>query len=146
MKLVPFVLTHKKQGSFVLTRCTLFLAHAGKSIWQTDEAGSISVEKLYEDYLDPNGFVVDHINLDSTKQIAFAQIDPVKTSFAEFYTWEEALTKSEKPECWRHFYFVRDAEQTDWWSPRGIVEADFQSGESLSDLFQEILSLEGSDT
>lgn len=128
-----------------MTRCTLFLSHAGKSIWQTEEPGCLTLDKMREDYLDPNGFAVDGIQLDTTHNIAYIQINPTKTSFGEFYTWEEALQKQEKPECWRHFYFVQDKDGTDWWSPKGLVEAEFQSGDPLFELFQEI-SLRFSDT
>jgi hypothetical protein len=140
MKLVPFVLTKKESGLFQMTRCTLFLSHAGKSIWQTDESGSISLETLQTDYLGPNGFAVHDIQLDTKRQTAYIQIDPTKTSFEDFYTWEEALQKQDKPECWRHFYFVKDRDGTDWWSPKGLLEAEFQSGEAVSEVFQEIAS------
>lgn len=140
MKLVPFVLTKKHTGVFQLTRCTLFLSHAGKSIWQTEELGLISLDTLRSDYLDPNGFAVVTIQIDTKQKIAYIQIDPTKTSFGDFYTWEEALQKQEKPECWRHFYFIQDKDGTDWWSPKGLVEAEFQSGEALSEVFQEISS------
>lgn len=145
MKLVPFVLTTQTKSPFQLTRCTLFLSHAGKCLWQTDESGCLSQQALKEEYLDPNGFVVKKIDIDTKKKIAFIQVDPRQMRFEDFYTWEEALANPEKPECWRSFYFVHDMEGIEWWSPQGILEAEFQSGESLSELFKE-LSLRFSDT
>ena len=138
MKLVPFVLTNQKRSLFLLTRCSLFLAHAGKRLWQTEEEGLVSLQQLKEEYLHPNGFVIQDIQIDPKKQIAFIQVNASQMNFQDFYMWEEALTNPEKPECWRPFYFVNDADGVEWWSAQGIPEAEFQGGETLYELFQEI--------
>ncbi len=145
MKLIPFVLTKQRTESFEFTRCTLFLSHAGKSLWQTDETGILSPQALHQEYLDPNGFAVKSVQIDPKKNIAYIEVDASQMTFQDFYTWEEALAKQDKPECWRHFYFVHDKEGVEWWSPQGISEADFQSGESISEVFREI-TLRFSDT
>lgn len=138
MKLVPFVLTTQTKAKFQLTQCRVFLSNAGKCLWRTEEPGLISVQQLKEDYLEPNGFAVEKIHIDSKQQIAYIKINASQMKFQDFYTWEEALASQEKPECWRAFYFIHDAEGVEWWSPQGIPEAELQGGESMYELFKEI--------
>ena len=141
MKLIPFVLKKKTNGPFEITRCAIFLSHAGKALWQTDESGNVSKQVIQEDYCEPNGFAVDNVWLDTKKSIAYIQVNPEKTSFADFYTWEEALVKSSKPECWRHFYCIEDQEGVDWWSPKGLVEAEFLPVGNIQDIIAEVRHL-----
>lgn len=124
MKLLPFVLKQKHTSSFTVSSLSLFLTHAGKGIWKTEEPGVVSLEVLERDYCEPNGLVLSHAFLDAETTTAYLQVDPAKTSLSDFYTWEEALAKPTKPECWRTFYFFEDKEEAFWWSPQGIVEAE----------------------
>ncbi len=141
MKLVPFILTQKKNGLFTISKLSLFLSHAGKSLWQTEESGLLSQDTLQEEYLLPNGFPVDHMEIDKAKRIAYVQVDKGKMNLSDFYTWEEALTKPDKPECWRHFYFIQDKEGADWWSPKGLLEAELPEVGNLGDLFVSLQSI-----
>lgn len=141
MKLIPFILTQKHTPKFEIWSLTLFLSHAGKAVWKTDEHGFISKEKIEKDYCEPNGFVVKHLHIDEKKQLAFLEIDKHRTNMNDFYTWEEALSKSTKPECWRRYFFFENnliGEGGDWWSPKGLVEAEIHEIGNVADLFQEI--------
>lgn len=141
MKLVPFFLTKKERNHFHITTLHLFLSHAGKSIWKTDESGFVPLQTIMEDYCEANGFVVKRSFVDTSKQIVYLEIDPEQTNLSDFYTWEEALTKSLKPECWRHFIFVKDAEQADWWSPKDLIEAEIQDYGNVLDVYTTICSI-----
>lgn len=140
MKLVPFILTSKQSGPFTFTTLSLFLTHAGKSIWKTDEPGFVSFNTILEDYCEPNGFVIQRSHVDKTKNIVYLQVDAEKMNLSDFYTWDEAIAHPSKPECWRRFLFMKDAEKADWWSPMGLVEAEIQDYGNVHDLYFSILS------
>jgi hypothetical protein len=140
MKLVPFFLTKHIQNGFTIVSLSLFLSHAGKSIWTTDEPGFISQQSIVQEYCEPNGFVVECIqSLDKT--LAFVQVNPSKMNISEFYTWEEALHQPTKPECWRKFYFVQDKDGAEWWSPKGLIEAEIQGFGNVVDLWRHLRTL-----
>ena len=134
MKLVPFILAKKKVNQFTITSVNVFLSYAGKAVWKTEESGFVSLSTILQDYCEPNGIFIEQSYLDKTKQIAYLKVNPEKTNLAEFYTWEESLSKSSKPECWRRFYFIQDAEHTDWWSPQGLTEAEIQDFGNIEQL------------
>lgn len=123
------------RNDFQITSLHVFLSHAGKSIWKTDESGFVKIEKILEDYCEPNGFVLKRTHVDTQNMIVYLEVDPEKTNLSDFYTWEEALTKPTKPECWRRFLFVKDAEQADWWLPKDCIEAEIQDYGSICDLY-----------
>lgn len=118
---------------------SVFLAHAGKSIWTTEELGSVSRETILKDYCEANGFVVKDLVIE--KDTAYIQVDPEKTTLSDFYTWEEALAQSGKPECWRRYYFFQDKEGGDWWSPKGLLEAEIQGFGNVEILFRHLRTL-----
>jgi hypothetical protein len=140
MKLVPFFLTKHVQNSFTIVSLSLFLSHAGKSLWTTDESGALSASKILEDYCEPNGFVVESIRMEDTS-LAFVQVQPEKMNLADFYSWEEALQTPSKPECWRKFYFIQDKDGAEWWSPKGLLEAELQGFGSISELWRHLRTL-----
>ena len=137
MKLVPFFLTKQIKGEFTVWKLSLFLSHAGKSIW--DEAGSFTKTIIQREFCESNDLFPKAIVVDTSKQIAYIQIDTEKTKISDFYTWEEALSKPEKPECWRNFYFMQDKESIFWWSPKEIIEAEIQGAGNVQDIFEEII-------
>lgn len=138
MKLVPFILTQKNNHRFETVSLSVFLCHAGKTIWKSDEPGLLSEKTILTDYCEPNGFAVNKIYMDKEKQIAFIDINKEKTAMSDFYSWEEALSNSTKPECWRRYFFFTQKGGGDWWSPKGMVEAEIQDYGNVADLFQEI--------
>jgi hypothetical protein len=142
MKLVPYILTQKELEHFTITRIALFLSHGGKSIWKADTPTStlLTKKEILDEYCIPNGFVVDSISIDAQNKIAYIQVNKEKTNLSEFYTWDEAYVHAGKPECWRHFYFVKDKEGADWWSPKGLIEAEIQDFGNVHDLFLQISS------
>jgi hypothetical protein len=135
MKLVPFFLTEKQTGMFTITKLSLFLSHAGKSLWQTEEQGNVSIDVLKEEYLEPNGMEAEKIQMDQMKQIAYVKINPKTLCLSDFYAWEEAMAKPSRPECWRNFYFVQDKEKADWWSAKGLLEAEIPELGNVATLF-----------
>jgi hypothetical protein len=139
MKLVPFFLKESTKHLFHIQTLTVFLAHAGKALWTTDESGVVSKEKILSDYCEANGFVVKEINIE--KDIAFLEIDPRATNISDFYSWEEALTTPGRPECWRRFHFIQDKEGGDWWSPKGLIEAELQGFGNVESLFRHLRTL-----
>jgi hypothetical protein len=140
MKLVPFFLTNQSQNTFTIVSASFFLAHAGKSIWTTDESGTVSEKTILEDYCEPNGFVVESIKIVDTT-LAFLQVNPSKMNLSDYYTWDEALQHPNKPECWRKFYFIQDKEGADWWSPKGLVEAEIQGFGNVVELWRHLRTL-----
>lgn len=138
MKLVPFFLTTKQTTLYTITCLHLFLSHAGKTIWKTDEPGIVSLNTILEDYCEPNGFVIKRTYVE--KDIAYLEIDPEQTRLSDFYTWDEAMANPNKPECWRRFVFVKDKEQADWWSPKDIVEAELNDYGNVLNLYSTICS------
>lgn len=139
MKLVPFFLTESMKHTFYVQTLFVFLSHAGKALWATDESGVVSRETILSDYCEANGFVVKRFFIE--KDIAFIEIDPQTTNLSDFYTWEEALEKPGKPECWRRFYFLQDKEGSDWWSPKGLIEAEIQGFGNIETLFRHLRTL-----
>lgn len=140
MKLVPFFLTRQNQNGFSIVGLSVFLSHAGKAIWLTDESGPVSEKTIRQDYCEPNGFVVESIKI-VEKTLAFIEVNPAKMNLSEFYTWEEALQNPSKPECWRKFYFVQDKEGAEWWSPKGLIEAEIQGFGNVSELWRHLRTL-----
>jgi len=140
MKLVPFFLTNHTQNNFTIVSLSLFLSHAGKSIWTPDESGTLNEATIYEDYCQPNGFVVESIRMQGTS-IAFIQVNPQKMNLSDFYTWDEALQITAKPECWRKFYFIQDKDGAEWWSPKGLFEAEIQGFGNISELWRHLRTL-----
>jgi hypothetical protein len=92
----------------------LFLSHAGKAVWQTDEP-VLTKEQIQTEYLQPNGFHTKRMWI--SDDIVYIEVDKENTNVSSFYTWEEALACPEKPECWRAFYFFQDAIQAHLWMP-----------------------------
>lgn len=133
MKLVPYFFTHPKglvsEGH--LTCLWIFLASAGKRLWQTEEQGFVCEEEILSSYCEPNGLSPKQIWSD--KDIAFIEINPQKTSLKEFYTWEEALQLPSKPECWKRIVLVYDVDKNLWWSGKGLGEAEIPEFGSVDD-------------
>jgi hypothetical protein len=136
MKLIPYFLRKRNQNTFCLETLNVFLAHAGKAVWTTEEQGLLSLDTILHDYCEANGLIVNQVFLE--KDVAFLEVNPEKTNLSEFYTWEEALAKPGKPECWRRFYFLQDKEGSDWWSPKGLVEAEIQGFGNVQDLHRHL--------
>lgn len=136
MKLIPFFYRQKNQNKFSIQILSIFLAHAGKAVWMTEEPGIISKETILQDYCQPNGLFVKHIFVE--KDVAFLEVNPDKTNLSEFYTWDEACSNPGKPECWRKFYFFEDGEGSPWWSPKGLVEAEIQGFGNIDTLHRHL--------
>jgi hypothetical protein len=134
MKVLPFFLKHKTK-SLAITNFTVFLSHSGKSVWQTDES-SVTEKQLQEEYLQPNGFVDTNIHF--TPQIVYVEIDPFKTPLHDFYTWEEANQLQKKVECWRSYYFFKDATGADWFSGKQLQESELE-GKPIHEYYEDIL-------
>lgn len=144
MKLIPYFLTKRPLKGLEAIRLTLFLSHAGKSIWKTDESGLLSEQEIRDLYVDPNGFVVKSIWTDTQTQTAWICVDETKTHLSEFYSWEEALASSQKPECWRHLYWMRDAKGCHWWSPKGIPSTELMEVGSFDTVLETVERFERS--
>lgn len=140
MKLVPFFLTTHTQSTFTIVSLSLFLSHAGKSIWSSDESGPLNEKTIHDDYCEPNGFVVESIRM-VDPSLAFIHVNPKTMNLSEFYTWEEALQHGGKPECWRKFYCIRDTDGAEWWSPNGLMEAEIQGFGNVSDVWRHLRTL-----
>jgi hypothetical protein len=137
MKLLPYILTKRETKDFTFWKFTVFLSFAGKSIWE--ESGPLSKSVIQHDYCELNGLYAKDIVIDPKKQLALIQIDTQKTNLSEFYIYEEALQKPDKPECWRSFYFIQDKGQIFWWSPKGLIEAEIQGGGNIQELFEDCI-------
>lgn len=136
MKVLPFILK-EKQGSLAITNLSLFLAHGGRSFWQTEEL-TISNKALEEEYLLPNGLFPKSVH--ASKEIVYVWIDENKTNVNDFYMWEEAYKHPQKPECWRSFYFFKDSTGTPWFGPGSQPEAEIE-GKSVQIYYEDILRL-----
>jgi hypothetical protein len=136
MKLIPYYYTEKVQNSFTIGCLCVFLAHAGKSVWCSEDSDILSKKTILEDYCEPNGFFVKTLTI--VKDTAYIEVVKEKMNLSEFYTWEEAVAKPGRPECWRPFFFIKDKEGSDWWSPKGLIEAEIQGYGNVMDLFQMI--------
>jgi hypothetical protein len=137
MKVLPFILK-QKQASLTMTNLCLFLAHGGRTFWQTDES-SLSQQELEQEYLLPNGLIPKKIYFKNN--IAYVWIDIDKTNLQDFYSWEEASKHPEKPECWRSFYFFEDASGSPWFAPTASqVEAEIE-GKCVQIYYEDILRL-----
>ncbi len=139
MKLVPFYIRKVNRGHLSVSQLCVFLSQAGRRIWQTDEPGDLSEKQILDDYCLPNGFVVRNILRETA--VAYIEIDPTQTRLSDFYTWEEALAHAEKPECWRPFYSIVDVDGKEWWSPKGIPEAELADYGAVSSLCSKLCSL-----
>jgi hypothetical protein len=138
MKLLPYILTNQQKKEFTVWKFDVFLSHGGKSIWE--EEGVLSKSKIQEDYCEANDIFINKLFMDTKKQIAYIQIDTKKTKVSDFYTYDEACLKVEKPECWRSFYFIQDRLNSYWWSPKGLLEAEIQGIGNIQELFEECMS------
>ena len=144
MKLVPFFLTKRIQknlgpSELTIYKLMIFLDKAGKQSWGTETEALYTEKELMQEYLEPNGIVAKHIVIDKKKSLAFIEVDQEKLLLNEFYNWDEALLLPSKPECWRSFYFFKDAHGDDWWSPKNILDAEIQGLGSVHSLFLDIL-------
>ncbi len=138
MKLVPFILKQTQRNQFTLSYLQVFLNHAGKGVWKTDEPGFVNLETIRRDYCEPNGFIVIRSYIDKKAETAYLEIDAKKTNMQDFYTWEEALANPAKPECWRSFLFVHHKDQSHWWWPKDIVEAELQDLGNITSVYETI--------
>lgn len=136
MKVLPFILK-QKQAALHMTNLCLFLAHGGRSFWQTEEA-IVSDKTLQEDYLLPNGMIPKRIF--ATNHLIYVWIDEEKTKLNDFYTWEEAYKHPQRPECWRSFYFFQDSTGTPWFAPGSQSEGELE-GKSIQVYYEDILRL-----
>lgn len=134
MKVLPFYLK-QKTGQLQMTNLTVFLSSAGKNLWQTEEQ-TLSEKQLREDYLEPNGFVVKKIKL--IQQMYFVEIDPEKTKLEDFYKWDETFKLQQRVECWRSFYFFKDATNADWFTGKQQQESEIE-GKPIQDYYEDIL-------
>lgn len=116
-----------------MTNFTVFLSNSGKTVWQIEET-TVTEQQLQEEYLQPNGFVWKQIVF--TPSIVYVEIDPDKTSLQDFYTWEEA--QNQRVECWRSFYFFKDATGSDWFSGKQLSESEVE-GKSMQEYYEDIL-------
>lgn len=134
MKLVPYFFTHPKGlvSSGHLACLWIFLASAGKRLWQTEEPRLLCEEEIVSSYCEPNGLIAKRISIE--KDIAFVEVDSQLTSLKEFYLWEEALQLPSKPECWKRIVLVYDSDSNLWWSGKGIVDAEIPELGSLEEL------------
>ena len=143
MKLVPFFLSKQDTGidqEITMYKWTVFLRHAGKAVWRTDEPGLVPENVIMNEYLLPNGIFIKRLTYNKDRSVAWIHVDTTKTKLSEFYNWDEALDMSSKPECWRSFYFFKDKNGADWWSPKGIsCEADIQDLGNVAEVFEDIL-------
>ena len=135
MKIFPFVLK-RTQGSLETTCLSVFLAQAGRTLWQTDEL-TVSQKQLEEDYLLPNGLIPKQIVFQG--QIVYIQIDNDKTNRNDFYQWEEALQNPGKPECWRLFSFFQDEKGAEWFSSRHFQSENLVDGRPIHEYYEDIL-------
>jgi hypothetical protein len=138
MKLLPYFLTKQQKKDFTIYKFSVFLSHAGKSVWEEPEL--LSDKTIKKEYCESNGLYVKNLFLDTKKQIAYIEIDTSKTILSDFYSYEESIQKSEKPECWRNFYFIQDKNHTYWWSPKGLVEAEIQGIGNVQIVFEDCIS------
>ena len=135
MKIIPFILKNHP-GSLEMSALKLFVAHAGKAIWTTDE--TLTVSQLEQEYLVPNGLISKRVHLVGTT--FFVEIDPEKTKCSDFYTWDEALQLPNRPECWRSYYFFKDTTGAEWFSSRFLQGDNELEGRPIHDYYEEILT------
>jgi hypothetical protein len=143
MKLVPFFLTKRIQknlgpSDLTIYKLMVFLDKAGKQSWSTEDDDP-SEKELMKDYLEPNGFIANKIVIHSKKSLALIEVNQEQLKLNDFYNWDEALAMQTKPECWRAFYFFKDTQGDEWWSPKHILDAEVQGLGSIYLLFLDIL-------
>ncbi len=97
------------------------------------------MKQIQSEYCESNGLVVDQIWINKQNQVAFLCVNPEKTSLSDFYGWEEALLRTDKPECWRSYYFIQDADSMIWWSPKDLIEGEVQGLGNIQTIFEEIM-------
>jgi hypothetical protein len=136
MKIIPFVLKETKE-TLTMTSLKLFLAHAGKGVWTTEEA-NLSTKDIEQEYLLPNGLIPKRMF--ERRSILYIEIDSNKTRFEDFYTWDEALCNTEKPECWRQFFFFKDEQGGEWFSSRLLQGENELEGRPIHEYYEEILA------
>lgn len=134
MKILPFFL-QKRQTHLKQTRLCVFLAHAGKALWSAEEP--LTESQLVNDYLEPNG--IPHKRIVITGSLALVEIDFEKTKLSDFYTWEEALTHPQRPECWKSYYFFKDSSNADWFSPKLLQGSNEIEGKNIQEYYEDIL-------
>lgn len=134
MKLVPYFFTHPKGlVSTERIECLwIFLASAGKRLWQTDEEGRLSTQEIVTSYCEPNGLIANQIWIEN--DISFVEVDSQRTPLKDFYMWEEALQLPSKPECWKRIVLVYDSDSNLWWSGKGIAEAEIPELGSVEEI------------
>lgn len=141
MKLVPYFFTHPPAKQGTLSCLWIFLSFAGKRLWQTEEPGSVSSEEILSSYCEPNGLPI--VKIDRQGEIAYLEVDPSSLRFSDFYQWEEALRLPEKPECWKRFVSLQDAEGNEWWSGSGILEAELPELGSVDSVVRSLRKFHG---
>lgn len=135
MKLFPFILKDIKE-TLKMTSLKVFLGLGGKALWRTDET-ALSHEQVKEEYLLPNGLIPKRMF--EVASILFVEIDSAKTNLQDFYTWEEALIQSSKPECWRTFSFFTDGKGAEWFSSRYLQGENEVEGRPIHEYYEDIL-------
>lgn len=134
MKLIPFFITEKHRKHLNISCLHIFLAHAGKSVWKIEE-DNLSPKEILEEYCIPNGFEVENVWIE--EGIGYIRVKQ-GSNLAEFYSWEESAKHPQKPECWRKFFFFQDSEQSPWFYPQDIFEAEIQELGNIGKVFEHI--------
>jgi hypothetical protein len=139
MKLVPFFITEKHRKHLVISCLHVFLAHAGKAVWKSEE-DILTKDQILNDYCEPNGFEVEQIWIEGG--IAYIQVKQ-GSNLSEFYTWEESAKHPQKPECWRKFFFFQDNQglphkDSSWFYPQDIFEAEIHELGNIGKVFDTI--------
>lgn len=121
-------------------KISIFLDKAGKSLWQTEDEDKLTEDSLRDEYLEPNGIVASSIHIDEQTKTAWIHVDTHKTRMSDFYTWDEAAARPDKPECWRDFYFFWNEHDEAFWSPQYVnsPDAEIQGLGNVQSLLQKI--------
>lgn len=129
MKLLPFLLKEVPGPKLKTYTLSVFLANGGHSLWEAEDTNALEENGIYT------------ASVFQSKNIFFCEVDPKRTKLEEFYTWEEVQQDPKKKtlECWRDYYFFYDSSGGEWWSPRGIFEAEIQEVGNIAEIFEDIL-------
>jgi hypothetical protein len=110
--------TSKSAPRFPITVAWIFLTNGGTAVWETEHTEAIRaeqkgvIEEVYREYCEENGLHGTPFYSEE-HQTLFVEIDRVRTSIKDFYTWVDFLQEKRIPEddiqLWRPFFWLGDS-------------------------------------
>lgn len=123
MKLIPFVCQTIETSVVITHSFIVFLTDGGRDLWEIGSETNITT--IRKEYLEENGFYCHDVWIQG--DLVYAQLDPARTIFSNFYNWMDiqAYPEKKRDDCFRMFIIPLDRETGIEWFPSQVLHTQF---------------------